>query len=174
MTFGGVRSALLILLFVGGVCLGVAGCNKKPADTGGGTPAPGPMGGGGPDSATVLAKLPGGAEFAVGKKVYADNKCAQCHKLGETGGGPGGMMGGPPGAPDGTKGGPPGGPGRGGMGGPDLTKVGAEPEHTKQWLTDHVRNPKAHKPQSRMPASGADKISDSDLSALADYLASRK
>ena len=87
---------------------------------------------------------------------------------------PGGMMGGPPGAPDGMKGGPPGGPGRGGMGGPDLTKVGAEPEHTKQWITDHVRNPKAHKPQSRMPASGPEKISDSDLSALADYLASRK
>ena len=169
---------MLILLVVGVACLGAAGCTK-PDDTGGGTTPLGPMGGGGPDSATVLAKLPGGAEFAVGKKVYADNKCAQCHKLGETGGGPGGMMGGPPsGGPDGMKGGPdgmpPGVPGRGGMGGPDLTKVGAEPEHTKQWITDHVRNPKAHKPQSRMPANGADKISDGDLSALADYLASRK
>ncbi len=109
---------------------------------------------GAPDNATVLAKLPGGAEFAVGKKVYADNNCARCHKLGETGGGPSG-------------------PG-GAMSGPDLTKVGADLERTKQWLADHVRNPKSHKPQSRMPASGPEKINDGDLSALADYLVSRK
>ena len=57
---------------------------------------------------------------------------------------------------------------------PDLTKVGAEPERTKQWLADHVRNPKSHKPQSRMPASGPEKISEGDLSALADYLVGRK
>ena len=60
------------------------------------------------------------------------------------------------------------------MSGPDLTKVGAEPERTKQWLADHVRNPKSHKPQSRMPANGPEKISEGDLSALADYLVGRK
>jgi mono/diheme cytochrome c family protein len=170
MIFGGARSAWLVLLFVGVACLGAAGCNKS-GD--GGTPAPpppGPMGGGGPDSAAVLSKLPGGAEYAVGKKVYADNNCARCHKLGETGGGgPEGMMGGPPSGVPGGKKGP-----RGGKGGPDLTTVGADPAHTKQWLSDHVRNPKVHKPQSRMPANGPEKISDADLSALADYLSSRK
>lgn len=170
MTFGGSRSAWLVLWFVAVACLGAAGC-KKPSDgVEGTTPPVGPMGGGGPDGAAVLAKLPGGAEYAVGKKVYADNNCVRCHKLGETGGGgPEGMKDGPP------SGGPGGGKGpRGGMKGPDLTKVGAAPEHTKQWLSDHVRDPKAHKPQSRMPANGPEKINEADLSALADYLTSRK
>jgi cbb3-type cytochrome oxidase cytochrome c subunit len=60
------------------------------------------------------------------------------------------------------------------MGGPDLTMVGVDAKHTKEWIADHVRNPKAHTPQSRMPASGPEKISDADLDALAAYLASRK
>jgi cbb3-type cytochrome oxidase cytochrome c subunit len=115
----------------------------------------------------VLAKLPGGEEFAAGKHVYANNGCVRCHQLGETGGRPGG--------PGGSGGGMPGGKGpRGGMSGPDLTKVGAEPAHTKEWIAAHVRDPKTHKPQSRMPASGPEKISDADLDALAAYLASRK
>jgi cbb3-type cytochrome oxidase cytochrome c subunit len=57
--------------------------------------------------------------------------------------------------------------------GPDLGKVGADPTHTPQWLAEHVRNPKIHKPQSRMP-SYAGKIKEEDLLALADYLASLK
>ena len=57
--------------------------------------------------------------------------------------------------------------------GPDLGKLGADAAHTPQWLADHVRNPKAHKPQSRMPAY-AGKIPEEDLIALADYLASLK
>ncbi len=136
----------------------LAGCGKPTPSAGTGTPPPSPPGNGpGPSAGgDVLAKLPGGDEFAAGKKVYADNNCARCHKLGDTGGG-----GGPMGA-------------KGGMNGPDLTAVGADAAHTARWLADHVRDPKAHKPQSRMPASGPDKIADADLAALSAYLAGRK
>jgi len=41
-------------------------------------------------------------------------------------------------------------------------------------LADHIRDPKKHKPQSRMPAYGSDKISDADLTLLAQYLAGQK
>lgn len=171
------RFALLALVLAVGT---TAGCKKT--EDNGGTPAPA-QGPGGPTSPQdVLAKLPGGDEFAAGKKVYADQNCARCHKLGDTGGG-GGMAGPPmlqgpggPGAPPPGPGGPPG-PGRmpgGGMPGPDLTKTGAPAEHTKQWLADHIRDAKKHKPGSRMPAFGPEKISDADLDKLAEYLASRK
>jgi cbb3-type cytochrome oxidase cytochrome c subunit len=59
-------------------------------------------------------------------------------------------------------------------GGPDLTGVGRPPEHTADWLSAHIRDPKAHNPASRMPAFGPDKLPDADLKALAAYLASRK
>lgn len=38
----------------------------------------------------------------------------------------------------------------------------------------HVRNPQAHRPESRMPAYGPEKINDNDLRSLAEYLASLK
>lgn len=64
--------------------------------------------------------------------------------------------------------------GRGGMGkGPDLAKVGADPKHTPEWLTEHIKNPKSHKLDSRMPAF-ASKINDDDLRALVEFLASLK
>ena len=171
------------------LCLGLAfglasaGC-KKSESTGGDVPG-GPVmmpGGANLSPQEVLAKLPGGDEFAAGKKVYADNNCARCHKLGETGGAAMGGMSGPPGGPPGGPGmgGPPGGPGgpgmggRPGMGGPDLTKTGAAADHTKDWLAAHVRDPKTHRQRSSMPPSGPDKISDADLDKLAAYLASQK
>ena len=138
------------------------GC-KKHKEGGDGQPGPGqgpPMPGpggpaGGPSPEEVLAKLPGGEEFAAGKKVYADSRCVNCHKLGDT-----------------SRGGP---PGRGGPGGgPDLSKVGGKPEHTEQWLAEFIRDPKSHRQKSRMPAFGPDKITDADLAALAKYLASQK
>lgn len=180
------RIPLFLLLLV------LVGCESKPAPAPAGPKGPpggmGPMGMGGGEN--IIDKLPGGPEFAAGKKVYADNNCARCHKLGETGGGPsfggmggpGGWKGGPPGGfaegkkgppgdiADGKKGPPPG----GGMGGTDLTKVGADSKHTVAWLSAHIRDPKSHSPYSRMPASGPDKISDTDLKALAEYLASLK
>jgi cbb3-type cytochrome oxidase cytochrome c subunit len=57
--------------------------------------------------------------------------------------------------------------------GPDLAKVGADPNHTVEWLAEHIRNPKAHKPESRMPAF-AGRISDDELKPLTEYLASLK
>ena len=55
--------------------------------------------------------------------------------------------------------------------GPQLTTVGAK--RTRDWIVEHIRNPKAHNQQSRMPAF-AGKISDADLQAVGDYLASLK
>jgi cbb3-type cytochrome oxidase cytochrome c subunit len=55
--------------------------------------------------------------------------------------------------------------------GPDLSKVGAQ--HPRDWIADHIRDPKSHKPESRMPPF-ADKLSQEDLGAVADYLASLK
>jgi len=164
----------------GRLCLGVAlglvilGCGKKNDATGGNDSPPGlqtgfPAPGAGPPPDEVFAQLPGGEEFAAGKRVYANNACANCHKLGETGGKMGGGPGG--GGPGGKAGGPPG--GRGGSRGPDLTTVGSKAERTKEWLAEHVRSPMAHRQKSGMPAYGPDKISDADLALLAEYLASR-
>jgi mono/diheme cytochrome c family protein len=85
------------------------------------------------------------ALIAAGQSVFASNNCARCHAIG----------------------------GQGGRMGPDLSRVGAEAGHTPQWLVDHVRNPKAHTPSSRMP-SFQGKISDQNLLALGAYLASLK
>lgn len=146
-----------------GLALGLAmGCGKDKPSTKGNDPPPNSGDTKGSDPKEVLAKLPGGEEFAAGKKVYAENNCAHCHRLGETGEGPPPA---PPGAPA-----PPAPPGLG----PDLTRVGAPTEHTKQWLTDHIRNAKQHTSDSRMPQHGVDRISDADLKSLVDYLASRK
>ena len=58
--------------------------------------------------------------------------------------------------------------------GPELTHVGNDASHTVDWIMQHIRNPQAHKPQSRMPAFGPEKINDEDLKSLAEYLASLK
>jgi mono/diheme cytochrome c family protein len=85
------------------------------------------------------------AMVAAGRSVFDANGCARCHSIG----------------------------GQGGRMGPDLTRVGAEPGHTPQWLVEHVKNPKSHNPSSRMPAFEG-RISDRDLLALGSYLASLK
>jgi mono/diheme cytochrome c family protein len=85
------------------------------------------------------------AMVAAGRSVFEANGCARCHSIG----------------------------GQGGRMGPDLTRVGAEAGHTPQWLVEHVKNPKAHNPSSRMPAFEG-RISDRDLLALGAYLASLK
>jgi hypothetical protein len=88
-----------------------------------------------------------------------------------SGTGPGGPDGAPPGGPGGP-GGPPG-RGPGGFGrAPDLGKVGAEPEHTVEWLMAFVRDPKSKKADARMPSFPSEKIGDENLKALAEYLAS--
>jgi cbb3-type cytochrome oxidase cytochrome c subunit len=64
-------------------------------------------------------------------------------------------------------------PGMGRMRGPDLATVGSDPEHTVEWLMEYVQNPKSKKPEARMPGFEG-KISEPDLRALAEYLASLK
>jgi hypothetical protein len=189
------RRALLCLSLA--FLVACVGCKKKADNTapGQGPPPGGPQGPpGGPmapptimDPKEVAEKLPGGKEFAAAKKVYADNTCNRCHKLGDVnammsggfpgfpgGGGPPGFPGGggPPGG--GSAGGPPGGGGPPGMTGPDLTKVGADATHTVDWLSAHIRSAKTHKPESMMPDYPKERISDADLKTLAEYLASRK
>jgi mono/diheme cytochrome c family protein len=58
--------------------------------------------------------------------------------------------------------------------GPDLGKVGKNPDHTVEWITNFVRNPKEIKENARMPAMDTKRISEEDLHAAAEYLASLK
>jgi len=101
----------------------------------------------------------------TGEALMASNGCGRCHRSG--GGGQGGGMGQTPG------GGRPGAFGRGGGGGPDITHEGSNPQHTAQWIADHIKNPTSHTPGSRMPRF-AEKMSDADIQTLANYLASLK
>lgn len=88
---------------------------------------------------------PAANTLASGKSVYAANGCANCHAIG----------------------------GQGGRSAPDLSHVAAEKQHDAAWLIAHVKNPKSHKPNSRMPGF-VGKIADKDLTALGGYLASLK
>jgi mono/diheme cytochrome c family protein len=82
-----------------------------------------------------------------------DQNCAKCHTL-------------PGSAPSAD--------GKGGRGkGPDLTRVGADSTHTVDWITEHIRNPKTHKPDSRMPSFDG-KLTPADIRALAEWLAAMK
>jgi len=120
---------------------------------------PGPGAGPGPAAPRPAAapapsgQGPAGAEsdlIAVGQNVFQANDCARCHSIGGTSGG--GMR---------------------GRRGPNLSRVGANPSHTVDWLVEQIRDPQSHRPDSRMPAY-AGKISEDDLRALASYLASLK
>ena len=126
-----------------------AGCTKN-EENGGGSAAPPaasstPGGGGARPAATAPQGGGDTALIAAGKTVFAANGCAKCHAVG----------------------------GQGGRGGPDLSRTGAQAGHTAQWLVEHIKNPKAHNPSSRMPGFQG-KISDKDLLALGAYLASLK
>jgi mono/diheme cytochrome c family protein len=97
-------------------------------------------------SSTGTAAAPNNAAMmAAGQRVFEANGCMRCHTVGGQGGGKG----------------------------PDLTHVGADPQHTPQWLEEHVKNPRSQNPSSRMPAFEG-RISENDLQALGAYLASLK
>jgi mono/diheme cytochrome c family protein len=82
-------------------------------------------------------------EVALGKAVFRSSGCARCHSI----------------------------DGQGGRMGPELTYVGRE--RSAQWIKDHVRNPQAHNPESRMP-SYEGRMSDQNLQALGAFLAGLK
>lgn len=56
---------------------------------------------------------------------------------------------------------------------PDLSKVGADPSHTTDWLTRFIKNPRSVKQNSRMQGFEG-RISDADLRVLVDYLVTLK
>ncbi|HEV8062638.1 MAG TPA: c-type cytochrome [Gemmataceae bacterium] len=124
----------------------LAGCKKEAAPPVGENAPPKPGGGNPPPPADIDPS----DKFAAGKTTFRTN-CARCHST--TAPGEGGKM-------------------RGGKA-PNLAKVAADPEHTKEWLADHIRDPKSHKPQSTMPKF-AGKLKEEDIKTLADYLASLK
>jgi mono/diheme cytochrome c family protein len=86
-----------------------------------------------------------------GPKATFDRHCASCH----------------------ARAGEPGGPSRGGSKGPDLSKVGAAPGHTAEWLADYIRDPKSKRAESKMPAFGS-KLTDAQIKELAEWLAAQK
>jgi len=97
-------------------------------------------------SKSTAGKNPADADvIALGKKVYAAHGCATCHKIN----------------------------GQGGAMGPDLSRTGADPKHTRKWFEAQVTNPKRNNPASTMPAFGQ-QIKGKPLAALAAYLASLK
>jgi mono/diheme cytochrome c family protein len=123
---------------------------------------PGPMGPGqtagpgttspGPSVPVTTGPAPGTeSAFAAGRKVYEDRNCGRCHTLGAASAAGGG--------------------GRGGRRKVDLSRVGAN--HTVDWISDYIRDPKAHNPMSHMPPF-RDKIQPQDLRSLAEFLASLK
>ena len=52
-----------------------------------------------------------------------------------------------------------------------LAKVGAN--RTPEWLADHVKNPKTHKPESTMP-DFASKLNAEELKSVTDFMAGLK
>lgn len=97
---------------------------------------------------------PGGPERAKTGNAVFDQHCLKCHAVdgGAEGGGP---------------------KGKGGWGNPDLGKVAADPAHTPEWLAEHVRNPRAHSPGSKMPEF-ASKLSDEEIQSVVDYMSKLK
>ncbi|HZO87345.1 MAG TPA: cytochrome c [Chthonomonadaceae bacterium] len=122
----------------------LAGCSKNEQNTSAGEQSA-PAAPRSTQSAPASAPTGSTDLVSAGKAVYDANGCARCHAIG----------------------------GAGGRMGPDLSKVGAEPTHTPEWLVQHVKNPKSQNPASRMPPFEG-KISDKDLLALGAYLASLK
>jgi mono/diheme cytochrome c family protein len=88
---------------------------------------------------------------AAGKRSFVKNRCLTCHLV--NGGSP------VPGSVPGKK-----------RKGPDLGKTARDRRRSVEWLMAYVRDPKSKDPDAKMPAQ--DKITDTDLRAVAEYLAS--
>ena len=89
----------------------------------------------------------GPAQFTAARKTF-DTHCAKCHTINAAAGEPKKKA-------------------------PDLGKVAALPEHTRDWIADYIRDPRSKKAEAKMPKF-ADKLSAEDIGALADYLATMK
>jgi mono/diheme cytochrome c family protein len=128
-----------------------------PRAAGGGVPIPRPGGppasppttpvGGAPGAAVpanAAAQAGSSQPSAAGKELFA-RFCVKCHTLD------------PAGEPRKK----------------DLSTVGSDSTHTVEWLMAFIANPKSQKPDIKMPAF-AQQLSQQDLRALAEYLASLK
>ena len=116
---------------------------NKPAETA--STSPPPAGPGGPGG-------PGGpppSANASAKELF-EYHCQKCHRSGGSANAP-----------------------RGKMGGPDLAKTAQDPAHTADWIAEHIKNPKAHAPGSRMP-NFEGQLTDEQIRKLADYVLSLK
>lgn len=61
--------------------------------------------------------------------------------------------------------------GKGGSTGPNLTYVGGK--RSRDYIVQQIKDPKSHNPDTAMP-SFRDKLSDQEISDLADYLSGLK
>jgi mono/diheme cytochrome c family protein len=138
-------------------------CNRKEGPT---APPEGPPTGPPPEFMPKPPILEEVEPHAAGKKVYNANGCVRCHMMG---GPPIGPPGGPPIGPPGGPPGPPPLPGKG----PDLAKVANHKERNVEWFMKYVSNPRSVKEDSKMPPFEK-KINETDLRALAEFLASLK
>ena len=84
---------------------------------------------------------------SAGRLVFDSQKCTDCHSIN------GSAL-------------------TGKMKAPDLSRIGAA--HPQDWIVAHIRDPKSHKPMSRMPAYGEDELNAKDATTLGQYLASLK
>lgn len=100
-----------------------------------------------PPPATTAPVASAGA--AAGHQLF-DQHCAKCHASGDAARS-----------------------GKGRPKGPDLSKTGADVTHTPEWLADHIRDPKLHKPESKMP-SFEGKLQPDEIKLIAEYLATLK
>ena len=160
--------AVVILAAAGALALPVSGCHLKTSSPSTESSGSQTANSGGSSDASQSSTDPS-VRLAEGRKVY-DSKCARCHAINGEGGssGSGGF-----GGPGGERPSGPGRPGGRGWGkGPDLGHIGVD--HTADWIADHVRDPRKHKQLSTMPKFSEEKISETDLKALAEYLASLK
>jgi ubiquinol-cytochrome c reductase cytochrome b subunit len=92
---------------------------------------------------TAAAPVVLSASEKAGSELFKSQGCVACHRIGGTGGNIG----------------------------PDLSGEGLA-GRSRQWLSDHLRNPKAHNPATVMPSFAA--LSDKASRQLVDYLLSLK
>lgn len=143
------RSAMAATAF--GFVVVVIGCSQKesfkpvaPPEGGREAAMPNPQrpGGNPSDKGGESKGIDESEPFAAGKKVYNASKCSNCHSVEASGRSKA----------------------------PNLATVGKS--HDAAWLAAHVKNPKTHEPNSKMPAF--DKLSEVDLKAIGEFLASLK
>lgn len=143
-------------LWAGLVLAGLSGvgCNKTQVTSSTGMGVQAPEGGGG-----QMAAANQNQPAASPEEALFNTSCGKCHSV-RGAGGPGGGAG------------PVSRIMAGGQRGPDLGKIGSK--MSKDQIVAFVRDPKAHKPNARMPAIDASKVSDADLGTIATYLTGLK